>query len=116
MAKSKKRALTILGATLIGAGAGVAHIPEAQAYQEAIQADGQSALEQFLREHPTSVLAADVLDRLISFGSQEEVRQTQKDSSVLLAARFKDRSDKGRPDIFGDPGVPAIGPPGLSGY
>lgn len=30
----------------------------------------------------------------------------------ILAARFKDKGDKGRPDSFGPPGPPDIGPPG----
>jgi len=33
-----------------------------------------------------------------------------------VAARFKDSDDQGRPDLFGDPGKPVIGPPGKSGY
>lgn len=35
---------------------------------------------------------------------------------VLVASRFKEPGDKGRPDIFGPPGKPVIGPPGKSGY
>ena len=35
---------------------------------------------------------------------------------VLVASRFKGPGDKGRPDIFGPPGKPVIGPPGKSGY
>lgn len=35
---------------------------------------------------------------------------------VQLAARFKDKDDHGRPDLFGSPGPPVIGPPGQSGY
>jgi hypothetical protein len=35
---------------------------------------------------------------------------------VLVASRFKEPGDKGRPDIFGAPGKPVIGPPGKSGY
>lgn len=35
---------------------------------------------------------------------------------VLVASRFKEPGDKGRPDIFGAPGKPEIGPPGKSGY
>jgi hypothetical protein len=35
---------------------------------------------------------------------------------VHVAARFKGSDDKGRPDVFGPPGKPDIGPPGRSGY
>jgi hypothetical protein len=35
---------------------------------------------------------------------------------VRVAARFKDLDDHGRPDLFGPPGKPVIGPPGKSGY
>lgn len=35
---------------------------------------------------------------------------------VQVAARFKEKGEKGRPDLFGDPGVPDIGAPGQSGY
>jgi hypothetical protein len=35
---------------------------------------------------------------------------------VHVASRFKEPGDKGRPDIFGSPGKPVIGPPGKSGY
>ena len=38
------------------------------------------------------------------------VGQSAVDTS--FAARFKDADDKGRPDIFGEPGKPDIGPPG----
>lgn len=40
----------------------------------------------------------------------------QKDAVVHVASRFKEPGDKGRPDIFGPPGKPVIGPPGKSGY
>ena len=30
----------------------------------------------------------------------------------ILASRFKGPGDKGRPDVFGPPGKPDIGPPG----
>lgn len=33
-------------------------------------------------------------------------------SDPSFAAKFKDPGDKGRPDIFGPPGKPVIGPPG----
>jgi hypothetical protein len=36
--------------------------------------------------------------------------------TVLVASRFKGPGDKGRPDVFGPPGKPVIGPPGQSGY
>jgi hypothetical protein len=35
---------------------------------------------------------------------------------VHVASRFKEAGDKGRPDLFGLPGEPVIGPPGKSGY
>ena len=35
---------------------------------------------------------------------------------VHVASRFKEPGDKGRPDKFGPPGKPVIGPPGQSGY
>ncbi len=51
-----------------------------------------AALEQFVIDDPASLEAAEAFD--------------------MLAARFKDKNDKGRPDVFGPPGKPAIGPPG----
>ena len=39
-----------------------------------------------------------------------------EEKSYKVAARFKDRDDHGRPDLFGEPGRPAIGAPGQSGY
>ncbi|MEX2375327.1 MAG: hypothetical protein WD942_07035 [Dehalococcoidia bacterium] len=36
--------------------------------------------------------------------------------TVLVASRFKAPGQKGRPEIFGPPGKPVIGPPGQSGY
>jgi hypothetical protein len=35
---------------------------------------------------------------------------------VLVASRFKAAGERGRPALFGPPGVPVIGPPGQSGY
>jgi hypothetical protein len=40
----------------------------------------------------------------------------QEELSYQVAARFKDPGQKGRPDLFGEPGPPVIGPPGRSGY
>jgi hypothetical protein len=36
--------------------------------------------------------------------------------AVLVASRFKEPGQKGRPEVFGPPGKPVIGPPGQSGY
>ncbi len=176
--------LGAIGVLAVGAGAGLAHLPDAQAYQVAISSGDDTTLEQFLRDHPTSLYAPDVIERL-SFGAAKT--DTALPQPVILAkngnggghgggnggghgggngggqgggngggqgggngggqggsggggknsdadasgddaggsghghsnggnGRFHGEDDFGRPDMFGDPGVPEIGPPGLSGY
>lgn len=179
----RSSALTAIGLLAIGAGASLAHMPEAQAYQVAITSGDEATLEQFLRDHPTSLYAPDVIGRL-SFGAGKT--DTALPESVKLASNaggnggghgagnggghgggngnghgggnggsgggngggqgsgnsgsdsdagdskdgdtpnnghtnggnghFHGADDGGRPDSFGDPGTPDIGPPGLSGY
>src|SRR5690348_6288142 len=62
-----KNLLKAIGVLAIGAGASLAHLPDAQAYQVAISSGDEATLEQFLRDHPTSLYAPDVIGRL-SFG------------------------------------------------
>jgi hypothetical protein len=200
-----RTSLTAIGLLAIGAGVSLAHLPEAQAYQLAISSSDQAALEQFLRDHPTSSYAPDVIGRL-SFGTHRS--ETTLPEPVQLASNaggnggghgngnghgggngkgggngnakgggqsggngngngggqgggngnakgggqsgsngngngggaesdsagsgdgdspnnghanggnghFHSEDDQGRPDMFGGPGKPDIGPPGLSGY
>ncbi len=46
----------------------------------------------------------------ISGVGQAEAKSHKADSA--FASRFKEPGDHGRPDIFGPPGKPVIGPPG----
>src|SRR5690348_14159368 len=62
-----KNLLKAIGVLAIGASASLAHLPDAQAYQVAISSGDEATLEQFLRDHPTSLFAPDVIGRL-SFG------------------------------------------------
>jgi len=64
----KRSALTAIGLLALGASVSLAHMPEAQAYQVAIASGDEATLEQFLRDHPTSLYAPDVIGRL-SFGA-----------------------------------------------
>ncbi|MGH6923306.1 MAG: hypothetical protein ACRED5_06160 [Propylenella sp.] len=48
--------------------------------------------------------------------SEALLDQRGTEGYVQLAARFKDKDDHGRPDLFGPPGPPVIGAPGKSGY
>jgi hypothetical protein len=181
--------LKAIGVLAIGAGASLAHLPDAQAYQVAISSDDEATLEQFLRDHPTSLYAPDVIGRL-SFGMPKS--DTAMPEMILAKnngngggkgngnggghgngggnghgggnsggkgnggnagggnggnggnagggadtdtdtgeddgqngglgqsnggnGRFHGADDTGRPDSFGDPGQPDIGPPGQSGY
>jgi hypothetical protein len=188
----RSSALTAIGLLAIGAGASLAHMPEAQAYQVAITSGDEATLEQFLRDHPTSLYAPDIIGRL-SFGAGKT--DTALPQPVKLASNaggngggqgggngnghgggngnghgggngdghgggnggsgggngggqggggnagsgsdagdseagdgpnnghtnggnghFHGEDDTGRPDSFGGPGTPDIGPPGLSGY
>jgi hypothetical protein len=59
-----RRSLTAIGLLAIGAGVSLAHLPEAQAYEVAITNGDEATLEQFLRDHPTSSYAPDVIGRL----------------------------------------------------
>jgi hypothetical protein len=172
----RKNLLKAISVLAVGAGASLAHLPAAQAYQVAISSGDEATLEQFLRDHPTSLYAPDIIGRL-SFGMPKADTAIEP---VVLAknngnggghgggngggngngkgggnsggggssggsdsdsggsdagdsdggdsdggesgqsnggnGRFKDEDDTGRPDMFGDPGVPDIGPPGQSGY
>lgn len=60
----KKNLLKAIGVLAIGASASLAHLPDAQAYQVAISSGDEATLEQFLRDHPTSLYAPDVIGRL----------------------------------------------------
>lgn len=64
----KTKVLKAIGVLAIGAGTSLAHLPDAQAYQVAISSGDEATLEQFLRDHPTSLYAPDVIGRL-SFGT-----------------------------------------------
>jgi hypothetical protein len=81
---NSKKLLSILGATGVVVHAGMTALPAAAA--------SHVELEQVLQSAPTSSAASDAFDQ--------------------LASRFKDKGDKGRPDSFGAPGKPDIGPPG----
>ena len=83
--KSKKL-LSILGA------AGVALHAVTLTQVPAHAAASNAELEGILQMDPTSADATSAFD--------------------TLASRFKPPGDSGRPDIFGPPGKPVIGPPG----
>lgn len=83
---NSKKLLVLLGA------AGVAVHAAALTSLPAKAASSTSELEQLLQCDPAGDSACDAFD--------------------ALAARFKDKSDHGRPDSFGPPGRPDIGPPG----
>src|SRR5262245_9078014 len=78
-----RTSLTAIGLLAIGAGVSLAHLPEAQAYQLAISSNDQAALEQFLRDHPTSSYAPDVIGRL-TFGTHRS--ETALPEPVQLAS------------------------------
>src|SRR5262245_43477838 len=78
-----RKSLTAIGLLAIGAGVSLAHLPEAQAYQAAIASGDEATLEQFLRDHPTSSYAPDVIGRL-SFGAQKT--ETALPAPVQLAS------------------------------
>lgn len=83
---NSKKLLSLLGA------AGVAVHVGASATMPAHSAASNAQLESVLQSDPTSESAGDAF--------------------YLLASRFKGPGDKGRPDSFGPPGKPDIGPPG----
>ena len=83
---NSKKLLAILGAAGVAANVAGHLVPTAHA------SASPAALEQSLQDTPTGADASVAFD--------------------LLAARFKSRDDKGRPDKFGPPGKPDIGPPG----
>jgi hypothetical protein len=85
-----KKLLSILRAAgvVVGAAASTAGLPSASATAAA-------DLEQTLLSDPTGQYAPDAF--------------------MQLAAKFKDKGDHGRPDKFGNPGPPEIGPPGHYG-
>jgi hypothetical protein len=76
---------------LLGAAGVVAHVG-AIATVPAKAAASNAQLERILQEDPTSQDAGDAFN--------------------MLASRFKDKGDKGRPGAFGNPGPPDTGPPG----
>jgi hypothetical protein len=78
-----RRSLTAIGLLAIGARVSLAHLPEAQAYQVAITNGDEATLEQFLRDHPTSSYAPDVIGRL-SFGTHTS--ETALPAPVQLAS------------------------------
>jgi hypothetical protein len=77
---NSKKLLTLLGA------AGVAVHAASIGGLPAKAAISDTELEQVIRQDPTGQGASDAFD--------------------MLAGRFKDKGDKGRPDGFGDPGKP----------
>ena len=85
------RLLAVLSAAGLTAGLGLASADDATASTD-LKAESAQALESFLQKQPTSAIAP------------EAFRE--------LASRFKEPGDTGRPDIFGPPGPPEIGPPG----
>ena len=89
---TSRKLLSVLGAAGLAAGLGLAQSDDAAAFSRALEIGDQEAIETFLRQNPTSEHAPDAL--------------------MHLVARFKDRTDHGRPDAFGPPGRPEIGPPG----
>ena len=80
-----KKLLSILGI------AGVVHATGITASTVSASAS-PAQLEQILQDDPTGSEASAAFD--------------------ILASRFKEPGDKGRPDSFGPPGKPDIGPPG----
>jgi hypothetical protein len=48
----------------------------------------------------------------VSVGSVERAAAKADQVDTAFASRFKQPGDHGRPDIFGPPGKPVIGPPG----
>ncbi len=81
-----KKLLALLGAAGVAAHVGFAATAPAQS------AASNDQLESILQHDPTSPDAGDAF--------------------YQLASRFKGPGDKGRPDKFGPPGKPDIGPPG----
>lgn len=60
----RKKTLSVIGAVVVGAA--LSQAPDAQAFQHATNAGTRQALEQFLREHPTSDLASEAVRLLIA--------------------------------------------------
>jgi hypothetical protein len=90
---SSNKLLAVLAAAgLTAAGMGAASTSEMTAAGETFESASSPALEAFLQEQPTSVIAPEAFN--------------------ILASRFKAPGERGRPDIFGPPGPPEIGPPG----
>lgn len=84
--------IALLGAAGLTAGLGLAAPDDASALGKGFENASPEALEAMLQQNPAGSLAGDAFQ--------------------VLASRFKDPGDKGRPDSFGPPGQPDIGAPG----
>ena len=82
---STKKLLGILSATTVALGATVVGV-------QAKPPDDAQGLERALQASPAGPAAYGLFDQLVG--------------------RFKEPGDRGRPDIFGPPGIPDIHPPG----
>jgi hypothetical protein len=96
--------LTSILAVSSGA-SGVGTDKDEAAWAEAERAATSEAYQHYLVEFPVGRHNVEALRSLVD--------DEQTDETMRIAGRFKDKGERGRPDSFGPPGRPDIGPPGL---
>lgn len=102
--------MKLLGKVLVSIGASLVLILAAAGVnaKKPLSRPGDEAGDHSIASDSGKELALELFDEFVA---ESVTKGTQGNGP-----RFKDLGERGRPSLFGDPGVPAIGPPGQSGY